>query len=130
MVRSPACHVQGALLQAVVHDDGARAEARPGRLEGSGRRERQGVRATTAGDQHQATVHQATLFDVAVAVAVIDVVVAVIDVVLEVILFELVEFGLVELLELCERAADRHPRGGDGAMRSGHVLPPISRGRA
>ena len=89
MVRSPACHVQGALLQAVVHDDGARAEARPGRLEGSGRRERQGVRATTAGDQHQATV-----FDVAVAV--FDVAVAVIDV----ILFELVELEVVELLEL------------------------------
>ena len=82
MVRSPACHVQGALLQAVVHDDGARAEARPGRLEGSGRRERQGVRATTAGDQHQATV-----FDVAVAV-------------FDVILFELVELEVVELLEL------------------------------
>jgi hypothetical protein len=45
----------GPFLQVVVHDDGARGQGQPRRLEGNGCRERQGVSSTTAGNEHQST---------------------------------------------------------------------------
>jgi len=49
-------HYQGSLLQVVVHNHGTRRQAAAGGLEGNGRRERQGVRTTTTGHQHQPTL--------------------------------------------------------------------------